>query len=126
MGGKTLGCAPIASAKLSPEMIAAATFAVVARMRPRSESAASNSSASLILAPVRSRRARSPVKIVTSSGRGREKIANSSARLTRASLSCVTWSIGIKPRYSILRPTSSADDAAIDPLTTSPTWLRAR
>ena len=48
------------------------------------------------------------MKIVTSSGRGREKIANSLARLTRASLSSVTWSIGIRPRYSIRRPTSAA------------------
>ena len=124
--GKTLGWCEIASAKLSPARIADVTFVAVDRMRPISESAASNSSASLILAPVRSKRARSPVKMVTSSGRGRENSAKSSRRLIGASLSSVTESMGISPRYSMRRPTSAAVGAAIDPLTTSPTWLRAR
>ena len=49
MGGKTLGCAPDRVGEAFARRIAAATFAVVARIRPRSESDASNSNASLIL-----------------------------------------------------------------------------
>src|SRR5271165_7397866 len=64
--------------------------------------------------------------MVTSSGRGRENRTKPSPRLTAASLSSVTESIGISPRYSMRRPTSAAVGAAIDPLTTSPTWLKAR
>jgi hypothetical protein len=118
---KTLGWCEIASAKLSPARIADVTFVAVDRMRPMSGSAASNSSASLILTPVRSSKARSPVKMVTSSERGRENTPKPSPRLTSASLSSVTESIGISPRYSMRRPTSAAVGAAIEPLTTSPT-----
>ena len=84
IGGNTVEWCEIASAKLSPARIAAVTFFAVERMRPISESAASNSKASLILTPVRSSKARSPVKTVTSSGRGRENSAKPSPRLIGA------------------------------------------
>ena len=99
---------------------------MVERIRPISESAASNSNASLILAPVRS----SQGKIAGENGgvlgaRPRKQDKAVSASDQRI-LSSVTESIGINPRYSMRRPTSAAVGAAIDPLTISPTWLRAR
>ena len=59
------------------------------------------------------------MKIVTSSTRGRENSETWLARLTRASLCSAIVSTGIRPRYSIRRPTSAALGALSEPLTTS-------
>ncbi len=76
-------------------------------------------------APVCKRSARSPVKIVTSSGRGRDRILKSQ-RVPGLAPSSRTVSIGMRPRYSTRSATSAAVEAAIDPLTTSPLGVRAR
>ena len=83
------------------------------------------SSASSSRAPALRSSARSRVKTVTSSGRGRRP----KARLKRESApvrSSVTVSIGTRPRYSMRCATSAADGAEIDPVTTSPACVRAR
>ena len=122
-----VGRREIASAKLSPARMADVSSRIVDRMRPISASVASNSKASFIWVPVRSNKARSPVKTVTSSGRGAERDEKKAFLcLTSGPFSSLTESMGIKPRYSMRRPTSAAFGAAIEPLTTSPIGVRAR
>ena len=67
--------------------------------------------------------------MVTSSGRGRVSDGNTEDRAplpNLASFRAVAASIGISPRYSTRRLTSARLVASSEPVTTSPTGVRAR
>src|SRR5262249_5273704 len=108
-------------AKLSPERIAVLILSMAGRSRPTSISLASSSSASLSRAPAFINKARSRVKMVTSSGRGRDSENDHPAAPRSRAVSIAT-----SPRYSMRCDTSARLAAEIDPDTISPFWVSAR
>ena len=98
-----------------------ASAAAVGRMRLTSASLAISCRASFIRAPVCKSKARSPVKIVTSSARGPVSRSDEKAPLPRlASFRAVAASIGMSPKYSTRRLTSAILVARqSEPVTTS-------
>src|SRR5262249_23129818 len=108
-------------AKLSPERIAVLILSMAGRSRPTSISLASSSSASLSRAPAFINKARSRVKMVTSSGRGRESENDHPAAPPSRAVSIAT-----SPRYSMRCDTSARLAAVINPETISPFWVSAR
>ena len=115
-----------ASPKLSPLSTADVIAETVLRIRPKSGSLASSSNASSMRAPVRSSSAKSPLKIVTSSGLGLETKEKNWLDAGLASRFSLGASIGISLRYSMRICASRALAATSEPLTTSPTCVSAR